>query len=104
MLGVCGFFDVGGSSSDDSTINILQRGLWCPGGLRCSLYHSLQAFTVRHSGAAVPHSDAGGQNGLNYTAIEIPDDFRRNAKFLQPPPEEAAKERKADESWRTDGA
>ena len=45
-----GVFDDGGSSPVDSAVvDALQRGLWCPGDLRRSLYYSLQAFAVPHS-------------------------------------------------------
>lgn len=46
------------------------------GDLGCGLYHSLQAFAVSHDGAAVPHSDARGQDGLNNTSGEVAEDLR----------------------------
>lgn len=40
-----------------------------------SLHHSLQAFAVNRSNAAVSHSDVAGQDALNHAAAEVAEDF-----------------------------
>lgn len=64
MLGVCGIF--GGSSPQDGgsslqVVDALQRGQRSPDDLLRSLYHSLQAFGVHSSSAAMPCNSAAGQ-------------------------------------------
>lgn len=72
MLEVGGFLQDGGSSTADSAvIDVLQRGQWSPGDLLSSLHHSLKAFVVHLSSAAVPHGDAAVQDALNNAAVEV---------------------------------
>ncbi len=60
---------------DPTVVDALQRGQWSPGHLLRSLYHSLQAFAVHHSRAAVSHGDAAGQDALDNTVVEVAKDF-----------------------------
>ncbi len=77
MLWVGGVLKDGGSSPVNSAmVNGLQRGQWSSDDLLGSLHHSLQTFAVPHCSAAIPHSDATGQNALNNTAVEVAEDLR----------------------------
>lgn len=40
-----------------------------------SLHHSLQAFAVSRSNAALSHSDVAGQDDLNHAAAEVAENF-----------------------------
>ncbi len=74
MLWVGGVLKDGGSSPVNSAmVNGLQ---WGPDDLLGSLHHSLQMFAVPHFSAAIPHSDAAGQNALNNTSVEVAEDLR----------------------------
>ncbi|KAM9385545.1 transmembrane protein 218 isoform 1-T1 [Pholidichthys leucotaenia] len=48
-------------------------------------FKEIKAFAVQVSGAAVPRSDAVGQDALDDAAVEIVEDPGGHAKLLQPP-------------------
>lgn len=68
---------------DSAVVDALQRGQWCPDDPLSALDHSLQAFAVHGCGAAVPHSDAAGQNALNNAAVEVAEDLAGHPKLPQ---------------------
>ena len=77
MLEWGGVINDGCSNSVDSAmVNGLLRGQWSPDDLLSSLHNSLQTFAVPYSSAAIPRSDAVGQDVLNYTAVEVVEDLR----------------------------
>ena len=60
---------------DSAVVYALQRGQWSPGDPLSVLNHSLQAFAVHGCDAAVPHSDAAGQDALHDAAVEVAEDL-----------------------------
>lgn len=83
MLVVGWFLKEGDNSLVDSAmVNGLLRRRWSPDDLLSSLHNSLQKFAVPHSGVAIPHSDAAGQDALINTAVVV-EDLSRHAKLPQ---------------------